>query len=73
MRKTIRPSTGRAFCLSWLIHDPDGTGIRDRGASASLWPSDRSPDAWHVWWKPVPNDWNPYTTRIPWGMCSSKY
>jgi hypothetical protein len=73
MRDVLRPSEGRAFCFSFLVHDPDGTGVRDWGASVGLWPSQRDRNAWSIWWKPVPEDWSPYTARIPWGMCSSKY
>jgi len=69
----IRPSEGREFCLSVLVHDPDGTGIRDWGQAAGLWPSERNRLAWSNWpgakWEKEP----PYDNRLPWGLCSSKY
>lgn len=69
----IRPGEGREFCLSLLVHDPEGTGIRDWGQAAGLWPWQRNPAAWSRWpgavWGPQP----PFDNRLPWGMCSSKY
>lgn len=69
----IRPGEGREFCLSLLVHDPDGTGIRDWGQAAGLWPWERNPAAWSRWagarWGQHP----PFDNRLPWGLCSSKY
>ena len=41
MRDAIQPAEGREFCLSILVHDPDGTGLRDWGEAAGLWESQR--------------------------------
>jgi hypothetical protein len=69
----IRPSEGREFFLSVLVHDPDGTGLRDWGEAAGLWPSQRNPLAWSRWpgakWLQQP----PMDNKVEWGMCSSKY
>jgi len=69
----LRASEGREFCFSVLVHDPDGTGIRDWGHAAGLWPSDRNRLAWSLWpgarWGQEP----PFDNKTPWGMCSSKY
>jgi hypothetical protein len=69
----IQPGEGREFCLSLLVHDPDGTGLRDRGRAAGLWPSQRNRLAWSVWpgarWEKEP----PFDNKTPWGLCSSKY
>ncbi len=69
----IRPGEGREFCLSILVHDPDGTGLRDWGHAAGLWPSERNRLAWSRWvgakWGPEP----PFDNKTPWGLCSSKY
>ena len=69
----IQPGEGREFCLSVLVHDPDGTGLRDWGLAAGLWPSQRNRLAWSVWpgarWGKVP----PLDNKTPWGLCSSKY
>jgi hypothetical protein len=73
MRAEIPPSEGREFCLSILIHDPDGTGLRDWGEAVGLWPWQRNRMAWSMWpgaaWGREP----PYDSRVEWGMCASKY
>ncbi len=70
---TIRPDTGREFCFSLLVHDPDGTGIRDWGEAAGLWPDQRTRLAWSEWdgakWEKVA----PFDNKIEWGLCSSKH
>lgn len=73
MRTEIPPSEGREFCLSLLVHDPDGTGLRDWGAAAGLWPWQRSRLAWSP--SPVAQwpDPPPYDNRVEWGMCASKF
>ena len=69
--KDIRPSAGREFYFSVLVHDPDGTGLRDWGEAAGLSPSQRNPLAWCLWddveWGNNP----PYDNKIEWGLCSS--
>lgn len=73
MRQEIRPSEGREFCMSVLVHDPDGTGIRDWGEAAGLWPRQRNRWAWSRWagarWGKNP----PLDNKLQWGLCSSKY
>ena len=73
MRERIRPSEGREFCMSVLVHDPDGTGIRDWGEAAGLWPWQRNPLAWSRFagakWGQKP----PFDNKLRWGLCSSKY
>ena len=67
----FRPSAGREFCFSVLVHDADGAGLRDWGAAAGLWSSQRTPLAWSLWdgmqWGETP----PYDGKIEWGLCSS--
>ncbi len=69
----IRPSEGREFFLSILVHDPDGAGLRDWGQAAGLWPCQRNRLAWSNWpgahWPETP----PTDNKVEWGMCSSKY
>ena len=71
--KGIRPSEGREFFLSVLVHDPDGTGLRDWGAAAGLFLWERNRKAWADWpgarWPEQP----PFDNKTPWGLCSSKY
>ncbi len=69
---TIRPAVGREITFSVLVHDPDGTGIRDWGKAAGLWPEQRNRFAWCMWdsvkWTADP----PYDSRVEFGLCSSK-
>ncbi|UCE47027.1 MAG: hypothetical protein JSW47_15630 [Phycisphaerales bacterium] len=69
---TVRPAVGREIRFSILVHDPDGTGIRDWGKAAGLWPEQRNPLAWckwsHVEWPADP----PYDSKVEFGLCSSK-
>jgi hypothetical protein len=69
---TIRPKVGREIRFSILVHDADGTGIRDWGKAAGLWPEQRSRFAWCKW---SPAEWpdDPlYDSKIEFGLCSSK-
>ncbi len=67
----FRPSAGREFCFSVLVHDADGNGLRDWGAAAGLWPSQRNPLAWCLWDGVQWGDPPPYDGKIEWGLCSS--
>ena len=71
--KQIKPSEGREFFLSVLVHDPDGSGIRDWGAAAGLFSSERKPLAWSRWQGDRRPTKPPFDNKTPWGMCSSKY
>ena len=69
----IRPSEGRELFLSVLVHDPDGTGVRDWGRAAGMWPSDRNPLAWSRWHAGQWGENPPFDNKAKWGLCSSKY
>ena len=69
----IRAEPGREFCLSVLVHDGDGTGLRDWGESAGLWPTQRNPLAWCRWQGAKWPDKPPFDNKIEWGFCSSKH
>ncbi len=69
----IKPSEGREFRFSLLVHDPDGTGIRDWGKAAGLWPSQRNAFAWSAWDRVEWGSEVPYDSKIEWGLCSSKH
>ena len=73
MQSMIRPGEGREFYLGLLVHDPDGTGIRDWGEAAGLWESQRNVLAWSRWVGAKWNDTPPMDCRTEWGMCSSRY
>ncbi len=69
----LKPAEGREFHLSVLIHDPDGTGLRDWGEAAGLWESQRSWLHWSQWRGAQWRDRPPMDSRTPWGLCSSRY
>ena len=73
MREKIQPTEGREFCLSVCVHDPDGTGIRDWGEAAGLWPRQRNRLAWCDWRGGAWGKKWPFDSKIEWGMCASKY
>jgi hypothetical protein len=69
----IKPDVGREIQLSILVHDPDGTGVRDWGKAAGLWPEQRNKFAWCAGdWVEFSGD-PPYDSKIEWGLCSSKH
>ncbi|MHC4248235.1 MAG: DOMON domain-containing protein [Planctomycetota bacterium] len=69
--KGVRAEPGREYRFSLLVHDPDGTGLRDLGGAVGLWPWQRCREAWSDWrgakWPEAP----PYDNKIEWGFCSS--
>ncbi len=73
LRRAVRPDVGRELRFSVLVHDPDGTGVRDLGHAAGLGATDRKPWAWCSWsggeWGEKP----PCDSKIEWGLCSSKH
>lgn len=73
MREHIRPSEGREFFFGVVVHDPDGTGIRQWGAAAGLWECQRNRLAWSDWEGARWGERPPLDCRTEWGMCSSKY
>lgn len=73
MRDRIRPSEGREFHLSVLVHDPDGTGVRDWGQAAGLGSCQRNRLAWSLWPGAKWGDHPPFDNKTEWGLCSSKY
>ena len=73
MRRDIRPSEGREFFMSVLVHDPDGTGVRDWGQAAGLLPWQRNPLAWSRWQGAKWGEKPPQDNKLHWGLCTSKY
>jgi len=73
LRDRIRPSEGREFHLSVLVHDPGGTGIRDWGQAAGMGPPERNRLAWSLWQGAKWGDEPPFDNKTHWGLCSSKY
>jgi len=73
IRSTISPSEGREFRMSLLVHDPDGTGVRDWGASVGLKPGPNSQYSWSRWTGEKGSAKDYCDSKTSWGMCSSKY
>jgi len=73
MRDDIRPSEGREFFMSVLVHDPDGTGIRDLGEAAGLWRTDEDAHAWSRWQGACWGDKPVLGNKVRAGFCTSKY
>jgi hypothetical protein len=73
LRPHIQPIEGREFCFSVLVHDPDGTGLRDWGQAAGLWPWQRNELAWCRFEGCQWGDQPPQDSKLPWGFYSSKY
>jgi hypothetical protein len=69
----IRPMVGRELRFSFLVHDPDGTGIRDWGEAAGLWPWQRSKLAWCMWPGARWNEEPPFDGKIEFGLCTSRH
>ncbi len=73
LRDAVEPAEGREFFLSVLVHDPDGTGLRDLGRAAGLWARAADAAAWSRWpgaaWEKTP----PLGNKVRWGLCTSKY
>lgn len=69
----IQPIEGREFHFSVLVHDAEGTGIRDLAREAGLWPTADDRRDWSDWpgarWGDVP----PLGNKVRWGLCTSKY
>ncbi len=69
----FRAGEGREFCFSVLVHDPDGTGLRDWGQAAGLWLDQRNRQAWSDWPGAQRGKEPPFDNKTPWGLCSSRY
>jgi hypothetical protein len=69
----MKPTVGREICFSFLVHDPDGTGLRDWGQAAGLWPSQRNWLAWCSWAGALWGKEAPFDGKTEWGLCTSKY
>ena len=68
----IRLTVGREIRFSLLVHDPNGTGLRDLGQALGLWPSQRTPYGWSQWHGAQWDGQVPFDSKIEWGLCSSK-
>ena len=69
--RSLRATPGREFCFSLLVHDPDGTGVRDLGEVMNMWESERPPLGWCSWQGVKWGDARPFDGKIEFGFCSS--
>ena len=67
---TMRPTTGREFHFSLLVHDAGGP-LRDLGSVMNLAETDRKPLAWCLWPGGSRPERPPFDSMIEWGFCSS--
>ncbi len=73
MRAAIRPSEGRAYQFSVLVHDPGGAGLRDLGHALGLGPCRRNPLAWSRFPGDSFGETPPYDSKTPWRFISSRH
>ncbi len=71
MFKALKVSAGREFCISLLVHDPDGTGVRDMGSVMNMWEESRNPNAWSNWNGVKWGSEKPFDNKIEHGFSSS--
>lgn len=67
----LRPTPGREYNFSLLVHDAAGTGLRDLGVLMNLTNRDRRPGAWASWEHVRWNGIVPFDNKIEFGFCSS--
>jgi len=70
---SIRADVGREISLSFLIHDPDGTGVRDWGQATGFWAEQRNELAWCRLGARAGSKDIPFDSKVEWGLCSSKH
>ena len=56
-----------------IFNIADGTGVRDWGEAAGLWPWQQNSLAWSDWPGAKWDGRSPFDNKLPWGLCSSKY
>jgi len=70
--KELRATVGREYRFGLLVHDPDGTGVRDLAEAANPMPGSRNKYAWSKWkgakW---PGEKPLLDSKIEWGFCTS--
>jgi len=69
--KKLKASAGREFNFSLLVHDPDGTGIRDLGSIMNLDPNKKTTNNWTSWKNSKLNNKKTFNNKIEFGFSSS--
>jgi hypothetical protein len=65
----LRPTPGRAFRFSLLVHTPEG--LRDLGTVMNLWNDQRSPQSWCRWEGAAFGPVLPFDSDVEFGFSSS--
>jgi len=71
MMKVLKPTTGREYRFGVLVHDPDGTGIRQMAAVADPLPGACRKYAWTKWIGAEFPDKPMLDSKLEWGFCTS--
>jgi hypothetical protein len=69
--KELKATTGREFFFSVLVHDPDGTGVRDLAEATTPLPGGRNKYAWCKWQGAKWPDKPLLDSKVEWGFCTS--
>ena len=67
----LRPTPGRPFTFSLLVHDGDGAGPRDLGTVMNLWSDQRNAVSWCRWKGASFGAVLPFNNNIEFGFSSS--
>ena len=71
MARALKVSAGREYYFSLLVHDADGTGVRDFGSVMNMWEESRNSNAWSNWNGAKWNDYKPFDNNVEFGFSSS--
>jgi len=69
--KELRATTGREYRFSLLVHDPDGSGVRQMAAVAAPLPGACNKYAWSKWSGAKFPDKPLLDSKLEWGFCTS--
>jgi len=71
MKSGLKPTTGREYRFSVLVHDAGGTGVRQMGAVATPLPGASTKYAWSKWAGAKFPDKPLLDSKLEWGFCTS--
>jgi len=71
MRKELKPTIGREYRFGLIVHDPDGTGVREMASVANPLPGACSKFAWTKWVGAKFPEKPLLDSKLEWGFCTS--
>ena len=71
MIKVLKATTGREYRFGLLVHDPDGTGVREMAKTANPLPGASRKYAWAKWPGAKFPDTPLLDSKLEWGFCTS--